>query len=106
MTDYQTTPNSSPGNNNLSSKLLNPAHWLRLLLMLLMYTILFTVVQLMVSITLVVQWILVLFKGAPNLRLKSFTAGLNRYAWEILEYLNFNSERCPFPLSDWPEPDR
>ena len=106
MSNYQypdmdrTTP---PDNSTLGQKLVNPSHWLRLLLMFLMYLILFTLIQFIVTISMLVQWILVLFNGSANMRLRAFTKSLNRYSWEILEYLNFNSDRAPFPLADWPE---
>ncbi len=89
--------------DELKSKIANPGHWMRLLLMALMYIILFSLVQFIVTISLLIQWVLVLFSGEPNARLKHFTRGLNRYAYQIMEFLNFNSEERPFPLSDWPE---
>ncbi|MCP4000598.1 MAG: DUF4389 domain-containing protein [Gammaproteobacteria bacterium] len=89
--------------DELKNKIANPGHWMRLLLMALMYVILFSLVQFIVTISLLIQWVLVLFSGEPNARLKHFTRGLNRYAYQIMEFLNFNSEERPFPLSDWPE---
>ena len=106
MSDYQypdADQASQTGSNSLRQKLTNPSHWLRLLLIFLMYLVLFTVVQFIVTVSMLVQWVLVLFNGETNTRLRKFTKGLNRYSWEILEYLNFNSDRCPFPLADWPE---
>ena len=95
----------SPGSkrDELKNKILNPDHWMRLLLMALMYIILFSLVKLIVSISLLVQWILVLFAGEPNARLRHFTKGLNRYGYQIMEFISFNSDERPFPLSDWPE---
>jgi hypothetical protein len=94
---------SSAKHDELKNKLMNSKHWMRLLLMLLMYIILFSLVQFIVTISMLVQWVLVLFTGEPNSRLWFFTRGLNRYSYQILEFLNFNSELRPFPLSDWPE---
>jgi len=87
----------------LKNKLMNSKHWMRLLLMALMYIILFSLVQFITTISLMVQWVLVLFTGEPNARLRYFTKGLNRYSYQIMEFINFNSETRPFPLSDWPE---
>jgi hypothetical protein len=97
------TPSGEPTGDKLKNKILNPTHWTRLLLMALMYIILFSMVQFIVSISLLVQWILVLLTGETNARLKHFTKGLNRYAYQIMEFINFNSDERPFPLSDWPE---
>lgn len=94
---------SITGSGNLKNKFANPGHWLRLLLMGLMFIILFYLINFIVSITMVVQWILVLLTGETNARLRRFSKGLNRYAHQILEFVSFNSEKRPFPLSDWPE---
>ena len=49
------------------------------------------------------QWILVILNGEPNARLLHFTKSMNVYAYQIMEFISFNSEVKPFPLSDWPE---
>lgn len=101
--DSPDVPSNDSTHDGLKNKISNPAHWMRLLLMILMYMILFSLVQFIVTISLIIQWVLVLFTGEPNARLKHFTKGLNRYAYQIMEFINFNSEERPFPLSDWPE---
>lgn len=103
--DSQATTDSTPSDNGkaLKNKLANPKHWVRLILMLLMFLILFYLVKFIVSVTLIVQWVLVLLSGTPNERLKSFTKSLNRYGYQIMEFISFNSDERPFPLSDWPE---
>jgi len=88
---------------DLQNKIANPGHWLRLLLMGLMFIILFYLINFIIAITMVVQWILVLLSGETNTRLQRFSKGMNRYAYQILEFITFNSETRPFPLSDWPE---
>ena len=96
-------PSHETGSSDFKNKIANPSHWLRLLLMGLMFIILFYLINFIVSITMVVQWILVLFSGETNARLQRFSKGLNRYAYQILEFISFNSKTRPFPLSDWPE---
>ncbi len=96
-------PLSNIRKQDLKNKIANPGHWLRLLLMGLMFIILFYLINFIVSITLVVQWVLVLLTGETNARLQRFSKGLNRYAYQILEFISFNSDIRPFPLSDWPE---
>ena len=103
FTDSSQAPSAISGSDGLKNKILNPAHWIRLLLMVLMYVILFSMIQFIVTISLLVQWILVLLTGETNTRLRHFTKGLNRYAYQIMEFINFNSDERPFPLSDWPE---
>ncbi len=104
MNDKNTTSHSTPP-ETLKSKLLNPEHWVRLLLMILMFIVLFTIVKFILSIALIVQWVLVLLSGEPNERLRVFTKSLNRYGYQIMEFISFNSDEKPFPLSDWPEID-
>ena len=103
FSDSSSASTTGSRRDELKNKMANPGHWMRLLLMVLMYIILFSLVQFIVTISLLIQWVLVLFSGEPNARLKHFTKGLNRYAYQIMEFLNFNSEERPFPLSDWPE---
>ena len=88
--------------SDIKSKLANPDHWLRLLIMLGFSFVLFIIARFVLSIVMLVQWILVLFTGETNQRLKEFTAGVNRYAYQIMEYMCFNSDERPFPFSDWP----
>ena len=94
---------STVRSGDLKNKIANPGHWLHLLLMGLMFIILFYLINFIVFITMVVQWILVLLSGETNARLLRFSKGLNRYAYQILEFISFNSKKRPFPLSDWPE---
>lgn len=103
FSDSSSTPAPETKRDELKNKIMNSKHWMRLLLMVLMYVILFSLVQLIAGVSLAIQWILVLFKGEPNPRLLRFTKGLNRYTYQIMEFINFNSEVRPFPLSDWPE---
>ena len=97
-----TSPDSS-NRDDLKNKLLNPKHWVRLALMLLMYVILSLLIKAVLFIVLFVQWILVMLNGEPNARLLHFTKGMNVYAYQIMEFITFNSDTRPFPLSDWPE---
>lgn len=54
-------------------------------------------------------WLLVLFQfitkvvtGNLNDQLMQFSNGLTRYAFQILNYITFQSEERPFPFSPWP----
>lgn len=84
------------------TNLLDPNHWLRLLLMLLFFAAVFYVAKFIITIAMLVQWVIVLFAGEPNERLRGFTAQLNRFSYQALQFLTFNSEERPFPFSEWP----
>ncbi len=107
MSKKKTTVKSSSSSSGmdteqLKTKLLNPGHWLRGLLMVLMFVILHFMVKFVLLALMVVQWVLVLLSGEPNARLMDFTKSLNRYGYQIMEFVTFHSDERPFPLSDWP----
>ncbi len=79
--------------------------WLRLLWMFLFYLLLFHAVAVIVALTALVQFVLVLINGAPQGRLREFSAALSRYAYQILQFLSFNDSRKPFPFSEFPDPE-
>lgn len=79
------------------------ALWFRALWMFLFYLLLFYAVAVIVAVMAICQFVLVLVNGAPNGRLREFGARLNRYAYEILQYLSFNESRKPFPFSEFPD---
>ncbi len=76
--------------------------WFRLLWMFLFYLLLFYAVAVIVALTCLVQFVLVLVNGAPQGRLREFSAALNRYSHQILQFLSFNTTRKPFPFSEFP----
>ena len=44
--------------------------------------------------------------GDTNAKLLSFNGSLNRYIYEILQFVSFRDDDKPFPFDDWPsEPD-
>ena len=56
-----------------------------------------------------VIWLLVIFQfltkvitGNLNAQLSKFSVGLTLYAFQILNYITFQSEERPFPFSPWP----
>lgn len=78
--------------------------WTRALYMLLMTLILELCGTLLFALT-VVQFILVLFTDAPNVRLAMFSRSLGQYLKQIVWFLTFASEDMPFPFMDWPSGD-
>ncbi len=75
--------------------------WVRLLLMLLLAA----AFQLAASVLLflaLVQLVLAVATGAPNVRLQHFGRSLGRYLTQIADFESFASEELPFPFSEWP----
>jgi hypothetical protein len=44
-----------------------------------------------------------LFTADTNERLRKLSQGISTYIYQILQYLNFNSEYQPYPFGAWPK---
>jgi hypothetical protein len=75
--------------------------WLRLLYMLL-YGLIFNILQVIIMLTVVVQFISKLLTGNTYGRLDRFGDSLGAYVHEIIRFLTFASETMPFPFGPWP----
>ena len=80
-------------------------HWLRLVIALVYFGLLFYLVRILVGLALIVQFVLVAFVGETNRRLLDFTADLHRFSYHVLQFVTWNSDDRPFPFSDWPGPE-
>lgn len=49
------------------------------------------------------QLVAYLFVEKPNQRLCNFGKQLSGYSYQILLFLTFNSDKKPYPFSDWPK---
>lgn len=76
--------------------------WLRSLFMIL-FLIVYRIVDLVVLLIAVCQWLFVLITGDANSSLTRFSASLGQYVAQIINYLGHESDEKPFPFSDWPE---
>jgi|TARA_Y100000588_G_scaffold135610_1_gene149173 hypothetical protein len=79
--------------------------WLRLLLMIVYFGLVFYLVKILIGASLVFQSVMVVVRGTVNPRLQRFTADLNRFCYSTLQYLTWNTDQRPFPFCDWPSPD-
>ena len=78
--------------------------WQRLLLVVL-FLLVFGVVEMVVWVVVIAQGAFVLFTRSPNAQLTGFGSRLSRYAYDILRYVTFCSDLRPFPFADFPGPD-
>jgi hypothetical protein len=74
-----------------------------LLFSLLLFALAYSPVRIIIGATVLFQFGAVLFVGTPNQRLLDFGYSLAVYAFQIITYLTYNSEKKPFPFSDWPD---
>jgi hypothetical protein len=92
----------SAGLGDMEKNVRSRETWLRLLFMLIL-GVLFSIALTVTSAVVVIQFCYVLLQGEKNSRLEIFGHSLAIYAFEIIDYLTFNSDEKPFPFgADWP----
>ncbi len=86
-------------NNNMTKQ--PHTIWQRGLYMLL-FMFLIGVAKFITFTVVILQFLFVLFSGAPNVQLLQLGKDLSTYTYQILLFLTFNSEQHPYPFGDWP----
>lgn len=76
--------------------------WMRLLFMIL-FAAITSLVGFVLGAVVLIQFLVTLFSGQPNPNLKALGQGLATYCYEIIQFLCYNTERQPFPFTEWPE---
>jgi hypothetical protein len=51
----------------------------------------------------VIQFVVLAVEGRVNAELKSFSAGLVQYLWELLAFITFVRDEQPFPIGPFPK---
>jgi len=75
--------------------------WIRGLFIL-VFGVLFYVLFWIISLLVLFQFITKVITSKLNEQLMQFSNGLTLYAFQILNYMTFQSEERPFPFSPWP----
>ena len=76
--------------------------WKRGLYMLL-YVIFSRIAEIVLGAIIVFQFLLKLFTGDTNERLRKLGQGLSTYVYQVFQFLNYNSEYHPYPFGAWPK---
>ena len=76
--------------------------WMRALFMIL-FVVAYAIAELLVTVTVIVQFVIILFTGSANELLIRFGNNLSTYVYQIIRFETFNTEERPFPFSDWPD---
>jgi len=79
----------------------NSSKWLRALYMVL-FAVLFKAAEFVMWVVVVFQLVITLATDRPNRRLQRFGQQLSIYVGSLWMFLTYNSEKKPFPYSDWP----
>ena len=75
--------------------------WIRLLYILL-FVVIFNLMEAATYVVLVVQFVFHLFTGKPNARLSDLGSSLASYARELIVFLTYRSDDLPYPFGPWP----
>lgn len=90
-----------PEESGLKERLGDRSAWHRLLFILL-FTVIYSVVEVVLCLVVVFQFLCVLIVGEKNQRALSLGSSLSSYTYRIFRYLTFNSDERPYPFADWP----
>ncbi|OGT29437.1 MAG: hypothetical protein A2W28_06300 [Gammaproteobacteria bacterium RBG_16_51_14] len=77
--------------------------WIRGLFILVFGIIFYFLLFWLILLLVLFQFITKVITGNLNEQLMQFSTGLTRYAFQILNYITFQSEERPFPFSPWPQ---
>lgn len=92
--------NESSG-DTMKSNITNTSAWKRLLMMLL-FTIIWSVAEIVIVAVVLFQFLSVLFTGNKNEKVLIFGAQLATFTYQVFHFLTYNTEQQPFPFADWP----
>ena len=88
--------------NDVKENLKSQSTWMRGLYMLI-YALFYTIAEIVLFALIVFQFLLKLFTGETNERLRKLGQGLSSYIYQILQFMNFNSDYQPYPFGAWPK---
>jgi hypothetical protein len=75
--------------------------WIRGLFIII-YGVIFYFLVLIIWLVVIFQFIMKVITANLNPNVMNFSGGLTRYAFQILEYVTFQSEERPWPFGPWP----
>ncbi|MFV2032283.1 MAG: DUF4389 domain-containing protein [Gammaproteobacteria bacterium] len=88
--------------SGIKDNLKKSSTWIRGLYMLL-FAIFCSLAEVVLSVVVVFQFILKLFTGDTNDRLRKLGQSIATYIYQILQFLSFNTEAHPYPFGAWPK---
>ena len=89
----------------LKKELTAKSKWLRAFFMLL-FIIVNYFLQMVIWIVAAFQFIASLLTGGTNKNLELFSNSLSQYAYQILQFLTYNTEQKPYPFDKWPKAEK
>jgi len=92
MSEKQTTTNQHDSNTSI---------WIRLLYMIL-FAILFAISETVLYVVAIIGFLFRVFNKPVESNVAAVGHNIGLYVREIADYLSFNTEKPPFPFSNWP----
>ena len=87
--------------HEVKENLKSQSTWIRGLYMLI-YIVFYTIAEIVLFAVILFQFLLKLFTGDTNERLRKLGQGISTYIYQVLQYLSFNSDYQPYPFGAWP----
>ncbi|MGR9100825.1 MAG: DUF4389 domain-containing protein [Gammaproteobacteria bacterium] len=84
----------------INTNLKKPGTWKRIFFML-VFAVIAGLVRILLWAVILLQVASMLLTGTPNANVLTFGKNLSVYLYHILLFLTFNTDRFPFPFSDW-----
>lgn len=77
--------------------------WVRLLFIVL-YVVLFRLAEIVLAVTVLLQFLWTLFAGSPNPSLRDFGRRAGEWLRRMIEYMTHGTDERPWPFGgDWPD---
>jgi len=89
-------------NDELKARLKDQNIWIYFL-HLILYGIAFFLCAWIIFGMVILHFILRLLTGEPNIELQKFGKSMSIYLMQIVQFASFNTDKKPFPLSEWPQ---
>jgi len=89
-------------NEEMKENIKQQSTWVRGLYML-MFSLFYSIAEFVLFVVVVFQFLLVLFTGESNPRLKKLGQSIATYIYQIIQYLTFNSDYQSYPFGAWPQ---
>ena len=89
-------------NDELKARLKDQNIWIHFL-HLILYGIAFFISTWILFGIVILHFVLRLLTGEPNVELQKFGKSMSIYLAQIIQFASFNTDKKPFPLSEWPK---
>ncbi|HEY7840681.1 MAG TPA: DUF4389 domain-containing protein [Gammaproteobacteria bacterium] len=91
----------SEGTSDVKANVKNVDTWIRGLFIII-YAVISYVLFWIIWLVVIFQFVMKVLTANLNPNVMNFSGGLTRYAFQILEYVTFQSETRPWPFGPWP----